>query len=59
MGDTPSRRRGAVSITFDPDVWAEEVERFPDRSRSRAVAVGARNKLERSGAAGQRVERCA
>ncbi len=59
MGDIPPHRRDAVSFAFDRDVWAQEVERFPDRSRPRAVAVGARNKLERSGAAGHRVQRCA
>ena len=58
MVDIPPDSPVAV-VSFDEDVWGEEVGRFKQRSRPRAVAESARRKLEGSRPIGQGFEPCA
>ncbi len=57
MADIGAGQPAPVRLTFDSDVWEEEVGRFGARSRSRGAAERARRELERS-PAGRRFQRC-
>lgn len=50
---------GRIAVRISPEVWREEVERFEQRSRSRAVAERERRGLQEDGVSITQLERCA
>ena len=59
MAEEPPDRRAAIALTFDADIWEQEVDRFPERSRARSAAERARRELEDSASVRSNLRRCA
>jgi hypothetical protein len=56
---TSRGRAGRVAVRISASVWREEVERFDQRSRPRAMAERERRRLEAEGLGVADLERCA
>ncbi len=58
MATSGRRRPGRLEVSFDADVWAQEVERLHPRKPMRAAAERARNEIAANGVARTELSAC-